>query len=45
MGLNSHKEQMVPEQQCIIHAALDLTGDAAVWFREQNADLNILGVY
>ena len=42
MELYFHAENRIPPAQCGLHAALNLSADAAVWFRVQQADLNSL---
>ena len=42
MELYFHAENRVPPVQCGLHAAPNLSDDAAIWFRAQAVDLNSL---
>ena len=42
MELYFHAENQIPPVQRGLRAALNLSADAAVWFRAQQADLNSL---
>ena len=42
MELYFHAENRIPPAQRGLRAALNLSADAAVWFRAQQADLNSL---
>ena len=42
MELYFHAENRIPPAQHGLPAALNLSADAAVWFRAQQADLNSL---
>ena len=42
MELYFHAENRIPPVQHGLHAVLNLLADAAIWFRVQTADLNLL---
>ena len=42
MELYFHAENGIPPAQCGLHAVLNLSADAAIWFIVQTADLNSL---
>ena len=42
MELYFHAENRILPAQCGLHAVLNLSADAAIWFRAQTADLNSL---
>ena len=42
MELSFYAENRIPPVQHRLHAVLNLSGDAAIWFRAQTADLNSL---
>ena len=42
MELYFHNENRIPPVQHRLHAVLNLSADAAIWFRAQTADLNLL---
>ena len=42
MELYFHAENRILPVQCGLHAALNLSADAAIWFRVQTVDLNLL---
>ena len=37
-----HAENQIPPVQCGLRAVLSLLADAAIWFRAQTKDLNLL---
>ena len=42
MELYFNTENRILPAQCGLHAALNLSADAAIWFREQTEHLNLL---